>query len=358
MRYQRSLRGSHTNGVLMLGSTWTRFTPRAGRWAQYRFCPLCAAAVLLLAALPAKAQNTLDFPAKPIRLVVGFSPGGISDLLARALGSRLAAGLKQQVLVDNRAGAGTTIASALVAKSPPDGYTLFMQDLTTHAINATLYRKLPYDSLRDFTPIGAVAATPVLLVVHPSLPVRSIRELVALAKAKPGDITYASAGNGTILHLTGEMLKSASGIDLLHVPYKGGADAVQAVMSGQAAIAFAALPTALQQVKAGRLRAVAITTAKRVDAVAEVPTFMESGLRDFVLVLYSGVLGPPGMPKEIVSRLNSELAKAVHSAEMKPVYAGIGAQPLTNSPEELAAFLASEQKRLGKVVEAARVRID
>lgn len=315
---------------------------------------------LLLALAPAAAwsQPAVDYPSKPIRLVVGFSAGGTSDLLARAIGSRLAASLRQQVIVDNRPGAGTTIASALVARALPDGYTLFMQDMTTHAINATLYRKLPYDSVRDFTPIGLVAETPLVLVVHPSLPVRNVKELIALAKTKPGEITYASAGNGTILHLAAEMLRSTGHIDMVHIPYKGGADAVQAVMSGQAAVAFTGLAAALPQVKAGRLRAVAVTMSKRVDVLPEVPTIIESGIPDFVLLLSSGVLGPAALPRDIVLRLNAELSKAVQSSELKTVYASIGALPVTKTPDEFAAFLSSEISKLGKVIKESGVRID
>jgi tripartite-type tricarboxylate transporter receptor subunit TctC len=312
----------------------------------------------LLGAPGAWAQTEAGYPAKPIRLVVGFTAGGISDLLARSLGARLTANLRQQVVVDNRPGAGTIIASALVAKSPPDGYTLFMQDITTHAINATLYQKLPYDSVRDFTPVSLVAATPVVVLVHPSLPVKTVKELIALAKSAPASITYASAGNGTILHLAGEMLSSTAGIKLLHVPYKGGADAVQAVIRGEAAMAFTALSTALPQVKAGRLRAIAVTTPKRVEVIPAVATVAEAGFPTLELVLYSGVLAPPGLSKEIVARLNAELATAVRSAEMKPIYESIGAQPLTSTPEEFMRFLSSEIARLGKVVQQARVRIE
>lgn len=313
--------------------------------------------LMLLAAAGASAQTT-DYPSKPVRIVVGFTAGGISDQLARAIGTRLTANLRQQFIVDNRPGAGTTLASALVAKSPPDGYTVFMQDITTHAINATMYRKLPYDSLKDFTPVSLVAATPVLLVAHPSLPVRSVKDLVALAKSQPGQITYASAGNGTILHLSGEMLKSSARIDLLHVPYKGGADAVTAVLGGEAAIAFAALPTAIQQVKAGRLRPIAITAPSRSDALPDVPTFVESGVRDFTIMLYSGVLGPAGLPRDVVTRLGTALSSVVQSADMKPVYAAMGAQPLTTTPEQFAALMAAETQKLGRVVEGARIRVE
>lgn len=316
---------------------------------------------LVLAVLPAAAawsQSAADYPVKPIRMVVGFGAGGISDRLARAIGSQLTAGLRQQVIVDNRPGAGTTIASAFVARSAPDGYTLFMQDITTHAINASLHRKLPYDSIRDFTPVSLVAATPLFLLVHPSLPVRNVKELIALAKLKPGQINYASAGNGTILQLAAEMLKSIARIDMVHIAYKGGGEIIQALMSGEAAVAFSPIPTALAQVKAGRLRAVAVTTLKRVDVVADVPTVIESGVPDFVMLLHSGVLGPPALPKQILLRINAELVTAVHSAEMKTVYASIGAMPVTNAPDEFAGFLSSEISKLGKVIKESGARID
>jgi tripartite-type tricarboxylate transporter receptor subunit TctC len=219
----------------------------------------------------------------------------------------------QQVLVDNRAGAGTTIASDIVAKSPPDGYTLFMQDITTHAINASLYRKLPYDAIKDFTPVALVATTPLMLLVHPSLPVKSLQELIAFAKARPGQIIYASSGNGTILHLSMERLKSMAGVDMVHVPYKGSAPAVQALLGGEVAVSFSTMPPALPNVTGGRLRALGVTTARRVAAAPDIPTISEAGLKGYEMVLYSGILGPAGMRRDIVSKLNAELARIVNS---------------------------------------------
>jgi tripartite-type tricarboxylate transporter receptor subunit TctC len=299
-----------------------------------------------------------DYPTKPIRLVVGFTAGGISDVLARAIGARLSAGIGQQVVVDNRAGAGTTIAADLVAKSPPDGYTLFMQDITTQAINATLYKKLPYDTVKDFTPITLVAASPLLLLVHPSLPVKSVKELIALAKTKPGQIVYASSGNGTILHLSAETLKTMAKIDMIHVPYKGSAQAVQGLLGGEVAVSFSTMPPALPQVKSGRLRALGVTTPKRNAAAPDVPTIAEAGLPGFDIVLYSGVLGPAKMPAAVVAKLNSELAKAVNSPEVRNVYANLGVDPLTDTPEHFAAHLLSEMDKLGKAVRAAGAQVD
>ena len=197
----------------------------------------------------------------------------------------------QQVVIDNRAGAGTTIAAEIVAKAPPDGYTLFMQDITTHAINASLYKKLPYDTVRDFTPISLVASSALMLVVHPSLPVKSVKDLIALAKSRPGQIPFASSGNGTILHLAAETFKTMAGIDMIHVPYKGSAQAVQALLAGEVALTFSTMPPAITNVKAGRLRALGVTTPRRNAAAPDVPTIAEGGLKGFDIVLYSGVLG-------------------------------------------------------------------
>jgi len=299
-----------------------------------------------------------DYPVRPIRLVHGFTPGGISDVLARAIGAKLYAAMGQQVVVDSRPGAGTTIASDLIAKSPPDGYTLFMQDITTHAINASLYRKLPYDSIRDFTPIGLVATTPLMLLVHPSLPVKSLKELIALAKSRPGQIIYASSGNGTILHLSMERLKSMAGIDMVHVPYKGSPQAVQGLMGGEVGVSFSTMPPALPNVKAGRLRALGVTTAKRVSAAPAVPTLGEAGLKGYEMVLYSGILGPAGTSREIVAKLNAELGKIVNSPDFRQTLDNLGAEPLTMTPEQFAAHLRSEIDKLGAIVKAVGARVD
>ena len=316
---------------------------------------MCAAATVFSAG-NAWAQS--DYPNKSIRLVLGFPPGGISDVLSRAIGAKLSASLGQQVVIDNRPGAGTTIASDIVAKSAPDGYTLFMQDITTHAINASLYKKLPYDTVKDFTPISLVASSALMLVVHPSLPAKSVKELIALAKSRPGQIVYASSGNGTILHLAGETFKSMAGIDMIHVPYKGSAQAVQALLAGEVALTFSTMPPALPQVKSGKLRALGVTTPKRNAAAPEVPTVSEAGLKGFDVVLYSGVLGPAAMPAAVVNKLNSELAKAVNTPEVKNTYSSLGVDALTDTPAEFAAHIASEIIKLGKAVRAAGAHVD
>ncbi|MBM3359139.1 MAG: tripartite tricarboxylate transporter substrate binding protein [Betaproteobacteria bacterium] len=311
---------------------------------------------LALTTSVAAAQS--GFPNKPVRIVHGFTPGGISDLLARSLGAQLATSLGQQILVEPRPGAGTTIASDHIAKSPGDGYTLFLQDITTHAINASLYRRLPYDSVRDFTPITLIAATPLMLLVHPSLPAKSVKELIALAKKHPNEIAHGSSGNGTIVHLAAEMLKAMAGIRMIHVPYKGSPQAVVGLLSGEVAVSFSTMPPALPNVAAGKLRALGVTTPSRTSAAPNVPTMKEAGLKDFELVLYSGILAPRDVPRPVVDRLNAEFAKAVRLPEVQKIYVSVGAAPITNTPEEFAAHIRAELVKLGKLVELSGARVD
>ena len=319
-------------------------------------CQRIVTCILILAALPAAAQS--DYPARTVRLVHGFTPGGISDVLARSISAKLTVSLNQPVVVDPRPGAGTTIASEQIAKSPADGYTVFLQDITTHAINASLYRRLPYDSVRDFTPVTLIAATPLMLVVHPSLPAKSVKELVALARKHPGDISYGSSGNGTIVHLAGEMLNAMGGIKLVHVPYKGSPQAITGILGGEIALLFSTMPPALPMVAAGRLRALGVTTPQRTAAAPEVPTMKEAGLKDFELVLYSGILVPRGAPRPVVEKLNAEFAKAVRSPDVQNVYSKVGAVPVTDTPEEFAAHIQSEMAKLGKLVQLSGARVD
>jgi tripartite-type tricarboxylate transporter receptor subunit TctC len=299
-----------------------------------------------------------DYPRKPVTLVVGFTAGGISDVLARALASKLSTQMGQPVLVENKPGAGTMIAGEFVAKSAPDGYTLWLQDMSTHAVNVGLYPKLPYDSLKDFSPITLVASTPLMLVVHPSLGVKTLADLAKVAKARKGSFAYASSGNGTIPHLASESMDRLLGIEAIHVPYKGSAAATQAVMAGDVAYNFSTMPPALAQVRAGKLIAVGVTTSKRVAAAPDVPTIAEGGLPGFEFVLYSGVLGPKGMAPALVDRINAEFVKAVASPEMRQIYANIGAEPLTDTPAEFAAHMAAETTRLVKAVKTANVKLE
>jgi tripartite-type tricarboxylate transporter receptor subunit TctC len=313
------------------------------------------AIALALLGASALAQS---YPNKPIHLVVGFTPGGVSDVLARAMSAKLSQNLGQQVVVDNRPGAGTTIASEFIAKSAPDGYTLYFCDATTHAINASLYTRLPYDSVKDFAFISLVASTPLLLVVNPALPARTVPELIALAKSRAGQLNYASSGNGTIVHLAGETFKSMAGVDLVHVPYKGSAPATVAVIAGDVAFIFSTMPAALPHVKSGKLRALAVTTPARVGAVQDIPTVAESALPAFDLTLYSGVIGPAGMPREIVERMNGELAKVVNSPEIKEFFATQGATPMASSPEQFADHMRADIVKLGNAVRVSGAKAD
>lgn len=315
-----------------------------------------ALALLFACALPALAQS--DYPNKPVRLVVGFAAGGISDVLGRAIAIPLSKQLGQQVFVENKPGAGTTIAGEFTVRSAPDGYTLWLQDITTHAINANLYAKLPYDSIKDFTFIAMVASTPLMLVVHPSTPANNVRELIALLKANPGKYSYGSSGTGTIVHLSSEMLKSAAGVDVLHVPYKGSNPATQAILGGEVTFVFSTMPPAISNSKAGKLRALAVTTPKRVSAAPDVPTMIESGLPNFEILLYSGVLGPKGMDRALVRRINAEFAKAVRASDMQQVWQNIGAEPLVMSPEEFDAATVREIAKLGPIVKASGAKVE
>jgi tripartite-type tricarboxylate transporter receptor subunit TctC len=312
--------------------------------------------LFVLACSNALAQA--DYPNKPVRLVVGFAAGGISDVLGRAIAIPLSKQLGQQVIVENKPGAGTTIAGDFTVKSPADGYTLWLQDITTHAINANLYTRLPYDSMRDFSYVAMVASTPLMLVVHPSTPAASVRELIALLKANPGKYSYGSSGNGTIVHLSAEMLKSSAGLDALHVPYKGSNPATAAILGGEVTFVFSTMPPAVANVRAGKLRPLAVTTPKRSGAAPEVPTMIESGLPNFEIVLYSGVLAPKGMERALVRRLNSEFARAVQAPEMQQVWQNIGADPIAVSPEAFEKQTAEEIAKLGPVVKASGAKVD
>ena len=313
---------------------------------------------LLFLLLASNAWAQSDYPNKPVRLVVGFAAGGISDVFGRAIAIPLSKQLGQQVIVENKPGAGTTIAGDFIARSAPDGYTLWLQDITTHAINANLYAKLPYDTLKDFSYVAMVASTPLMLVVHPSTPANNVRELIALLKASPGKYSYGSSGNGTIVHLASEMLKSSAGVDVLHVPYKGSNPATAAILGGEVTFVFSTMPPAVSNMSSGKLRALAVTTPKRSAAAPDVPTMIEAGLPNFEIVLYSGVLAPKGLDRAIVRRLNGEFARAVQSAEIQPVLHKIGVDAITMSPEEFEAATAKEIAKLGPVVKASGAKVD
>jgi tripartite-type tricarboxylate transporter receptor subunit TctC len=315
------------------------------------------AAAAVLALMPdALAQGA--YPSRSVRMIVPFAPGGISDVLGRLIAQRLGSSLGQQVVVDNRPGAGTLIGSGIVTKANPDGYTIMIQDMTTHAINATLYSRLPYDSVKDFTGITLVAQTPLLLVVNQALPVKTVGDLTALIRTRGGKFNYGSSGNGTILHLASESYRMAAKLEMAHIPYNGSGPAVAALLSDQVGLVFSTMPAALPQVKAGKLRGLAVTTLKRNGSVPEVPTMAESGLPNFDLVLYSGIMGPAGMQKPVVNRLYSELVTITALPEMREVLAQQGAEAVTLPPDQFAKFIRSEIAKLGAVVKASGAKID
>jgi tripartite-type tricarboxylate transporter receptor subunit TctC len=317
----------------------------------------CAAlaAVLALIAAGAAAQS---YPTKPIRLVVPFPPGGTTDILAREVGQRLSASLGQTVVIDNRPGAGGNIGAELVAKSAPDGYTLLMCTVSTHAINPNLYAKLPYDHVADFAPVILVASVPNVLEVTPSLPVNSVADLIKLAKEKPGQINFASSGSGTSIHLSGELFKTMAGVDMTHVPYKGSAPALTDLIGGQVQVMFDNLPSSLPQIKAGKLRAIAVTSAQRAPALPNVPTIAESGLPGFEATSWFGVVAPAGTPPAIVARLNADMNQWLQTPEAREKLLAQGAAAAGGSPEQFAAYIRAETEKWAKVVKASGAKVD
>ena len=308
-----------------------------------------ALAVLLLGITAATFPAFAQFPDKPIRLVVPFPPGGPTDIVARPLAQLLGDALKQPVVIENKGGAGGSIAADSVAKSPPDGYTLIMATVGTHAINAALYRKLPYDPVKDFTPIALVASAPVAVVVNPATPIGSVRDLIAQAKANPGKVSFGSAGNGTPGHLTGEMFSTAAGVKLQHVPYKGSAPALTDLLGNQIPLMFDPVQSVLQNVKAGKLRALAISGKTRSPVLPDVPTLDEAGVRGFETTAWWAVFAPANIPADVASTLRTEIEKVVRSDTFREKLGSIGVQP-SAEPGTLAAFQRSEVAKWGKAV--------
>jgi len=319
----------------------------------------CAAFSGVLVSSPAwvRAADAPNYPSKPVRVIAPSSPGSGVDIVSRLVAQKLGANLGQQVLVENRAGAGGNLGAEVAAKAAPDGYTLFMAT-PSHAINPALYRKLNYDSIRDFAPIGLVMTGQYVLVAHPSLPAKSVKELIALARARPGQLNYASAGNGNATHLAGELLKSLARIDIVHVAYKGSGPALVDLISGQVHFMFPNLVNSLPHIAAGRMRALAVTGAKRATAAPHIPTLIEAGVPGYTVMSWYGMLAPAGTPQAVVGRLNSELVKVLRSPDVKERLAGQGADPAGGTPEEFLAFLKDEIAKWGKVVKAANISAD
>ena len=313
------------------------------------------AALVAVSAVHASAQT---YPNKPIRLVVPFPPAGTTDILAREVGQRLTEALGQSVVIDNRPGAAGNIGSDIVAKSAPDGYTLLMCTVSSHAINPSLYSKLPYDHIKDFAPVILVARVPNVLEVNPGVPVNTVADLIKLAKEKPGQINFASSGSGTSIHLSGELFKTMTGVDMVHVPYKGSAPALADLMGGQVQVMFDNLPSSLQQIKAGKLRAIAVTSSERAPALPDIPTIAESGVPGFEATSWFGVLAPAGTPPAIVNRLNAEIDKWLQSDSGKAQLLEQGALPAGGTPDEFAAYIRAETEKWAKVVKLSGAKVD
>lgn len=307
----------------------------------------CCAVLVGFASLNALAQ---DYPAKPIRLIVPYPPGGPTDFVGRLIGQKLTEAWGQQVVVENRAGAASAIGTEVAARAAADGYTLLLGTSAGFCINPALGGKLPYDPERDFAPVTLLVINPQILVVHPSLPVRSVRELVALAKRQPGQLNYASVGNASPQHLGMEMLKSMTGINMLHVPYKGTAPAVTDILAGNVSLMFNSMPSVLPQVNAGKLRGIAVGSAKRSPAAPDIPTVAEAGVPGFEYVTWYGMFAPAGTSRDIVGKLNAQVVKILSQPEMSRRLASQGAEPAANTPEQLARYRRTEFERWRKLI--------
>ena len=315
------------------------------------------AAAFLFSVTSAGTAVAQDYPSRPVRIVVPFPAGGTTDIIGRIVGQRLTRDWKQQVLIDNRPGGGANIGAELAMRAAPDGYTLFMAS-TAHSINATLYPKLPYDPVKDFTAISMMADTAQVLVVHPSLPVKDVRGLIALLKQRPGDLSYSSAGNGSQPHLSAEMFRMLTGTRMTHIPYKGGPQAMTDLIAGFVALSFATAPSAVPHVKSGKVRALGVSSLARIPALPQVPTIDESGLAGFEASNVFGMVGPPGLPAALVDRINADLVAALKDPGIRGALSEQGAEARPSTPAEYAALIRNEVANWGKVVRQSGARID
>ena len=315
---------------------------------------ICTIAGVLAAVAPAAHAQ---YPAKPVRLLVPFPPGGGTDTMARVLAPKLGEELRQQVVIDNRGGAGATIGTEMAARSSPDGYTLLLATIT-NAVGMSLYPNLKYDLVRDFTHVTRLATTPHVIVAHPSVPAKTVKELIALAKARPGALVYSSSGSGSVSHLAGEYFSFLTGTKMLHVPYKGGGPSVSALVSGEAAIGFATMPSVLSQIHAGRLRALAMTTAQRSAALPNLPTVRDAGFPQFDVGSWYGLSVPAGTPREIVTRLQEATHRLMVLPDVKERLAATGFEVILSTPEQFSDFVRVEVERWAKVVKASGARAD
>ena len=299
-----------------------------------------------------------EYPTKPIRLVITYPPGGNTDLVGRALALKLGEFMGQQVVVDNRGGAGGVLGSMITAQSAPDGYTIMLGTSAGMVINPLLSRKLTYDPVRDFAPVSMVVIVPQLLVINPQLPVKNVRELIAFAKAKPGYLNAGSSGVGTPNHFGTELLKWLAGVDIVHVPYKGGAPALTDLLGGQIQMAFSSVPAVLPHIKAGRLVALGVGSAKRSPALPNIPTIAEAGVPGYEYTTWYGVFAPAKTPRTLIARLNTEIVKAMETPDIKDRFTALGGDPDPGTPEELRAYMANESAKWAKIIKAANIRIE
>jgi len=320
-----------------------------------RLVTVAMVAVPAVAAAQAMADT---WPSKPIKWIVPFAPGGTTDILARTIGEKLAVAPGQPVIVENMPGAGGGLGADFVAKAAPDGYTILGGTISTNAINASLYKDLPYDPVKDFIPITLIARVPNMLVVNNDVPAKSVAELIVLMKKNPGKYTFASSGNGTSQHLAGELFKSMAGVDMQHIPYKGSPPALQDVMGGSVTMTFDNITTAWPLAKGGKLRALAVTTAKRSPAAPDVPTLAEAGVAGYEIGSWQGVFAPAGTPPEVVKRLNAEIVRIINLPEVREKLLILGAEPIGNSSEEFTVFVKAEVVKWGDVVRKSGARVD
>jgi tripartite-type tricarboxylate transporter receptor subunit TctC len=326
--------------------------------SRFSSCPSCSSWFILFFCLLSLHVVAQPYPSKPIRFVVPYPAGGPLDTVARLLGQKVSESTKQPVIVDNKPGAGGSIGADAVAKAPPDGYTILMGAVATHAINPTLYASMPYDAIRDFIPVTQVASTPNVLVVNPSVPADNVREFVAYAKANPGKLNFGSGSTGSAGHLAGELFKTMAGIDMTHVPYKGAAPALNDLIGGQIQLMFDNLASSLAQVRAGRIKALAVTTAQRSAFAPEIPTISESGLPGFDISTWFGIFVPAGTPREAVDRLHAEFTRALAAPDIREKMLALGAEPVGSKPEEFAAYIRAEADKYARVIRASGARAD
>jgi tripartite-type tricarboxylate transporter receptor subunit TctC len=318
-----------------------------------------AAACLAAAAIGAHAQAPATaYPTKPVKLVVPFPPGGSLDIAGRLIAQKLGEMWGQSVVVENKPGAGGNIGADFVAKSPPDGYTILLGALSTHAVNPSLYKSMPYDAAKDFAPITLIAITPNVLVVNSALPVGSAKDFIAYAKANPGKLAFGSGSNDSAGHLAGELFKVETGTDAVHVPFKGGAPATQALLAGDTQFMFDNLANAMAQVKAGKLKALAVTTAQRSSLVPDLPTMSEAGLPGFDISTWYGLFAPAGTPPAIVAKWNADVTKVLNSADVRAKLVADGAEPSPDTPEQFSKFIASELAKYARIVKASGAKVD